>query len=71
MAKGSSINGNGGGNGGGNNGYTIKGRGTVSRAKLVKEVERGLHPETHVMKVNGKKYARNNPNHDRPDNINE
>jgi len=71
MAKGSSINGNGGGDGGGNDSYTIAGRGDVSRAKLVREVKQGKHPDTHVMKVGGVEYARNNPNHDRPDNINE
>ena len=39
MAQGSSINGNGSGSGSGNDSYTIKGRGVVSRPKLVKEVE--------------------------------
>lgn len=71
MAKGSSINGNGGGKNGGNESYTVTGRGDVSRAKMVREVEQGRHPDTHVVEVNGKKYARNNPNHNRPDNIND
>jgi hypothetical protein len=71
MAKGSSISGNGGGDGGGNDGYAIKGRGDVTRAQMVKEVKKGQHPDTHVVKINGKEYARNNPNHDTPDNINE
>ena len=71
MAKGSSINGNGGGKNGGNKSYTVTGRGEVSRAKLVKEVKQGQHPDTHVYKREGVEYARNNPNHDKPDNIND
>lgn len=69
MAKGGSISGNGGGDSGGNESYTIKGRGVVSRTKMVKEVKQGLHPDTHVINVNGVKYARNNPNNNKPDNI--
>ncbi|TMO77341.1 DUF3892 domain-containing protein [Pseudoalteromonas sp. S3785] len=49
----------------------VTGRGDVSRAKLVKEVKQGLHPDTHVYKRDGVEYARNSPNHDRPDNIND
>ncbi len=72
MAKGSSINGNGGGANGGNESYTVTGRGKVSRAQIVKESEKlNMHPDSHVYKRNGKKYLRNNPNHDKPDNINE
>ncbi len=71
MARGKSINGNGGGNGGGNTSYTIAGRGDVSRAKMVREVKEGKHPDTHVYERNGVEYARNNPNHDVPDNIND
>ena len=71
MAKGSSINGNGDGQNGGNNSYTITGRGEVSRAQLVREVKQGLHPDTHVYKRDGVEYARNNPNQDKPDNIND
>lgn len=71
MAKGSSINGNGGGAGGGNESYTITGRGEVSREQLVDEVKQGMHPETHVYEINGVEYARNNPNCNKPDNIND
>lgn len=71
MAKGSSINGNGGGAKGGNASYLVKGRGEISRSKLVKEVKQGKHPDTHIYKRNGVEYARNNPNHDKPDNIND
>ena len=71
MARGKNINGNGGGDGGGNTSYTIAGRGKVPRAKLVKEIKQGKHPDTHILKRGGVEYARNNPNQDKPDNINE
>ncbi|HIF9136894.1 TPA: DUF3892 domain-containing protein [Photobacterium damselae] len=71
MAKGSSINGNGGGNRGGNNSYAITGRGTISRSQLVREVHQGKHPDTHIYSRNGVEYARNNPNRSKPDNIND
>ncbi|WP_448247287.1 DUF3892 domain-containing protein [Thalassotalea agariperforans] len=71
MAQGSSINGNGSGSGSGNDSYTIKGRGVVSRPKIVKEVLAGKHPDTHIYSRNGMKYARNNRNCNLPDNIND
>lgn len=71
MAKGSSINGNGSNNGSGNESYTIIGRGEVSRSQLVREVQQGQHPDTHIYERNGVQYARNNPNCDLPDNIND
>ena len=70
MAKGSSINGLG-GNGGVNDSYMVNGRGKVSRPKMVVETEKNLHPDTHISRRNGKKFLRNNPNNDKPDNINE
>jgi hypothetical protein len=69
VAKGSSINGNADGENGSNKSYSVKGRGNVSRPIMVKEVKQGKHPDTHVLKVNGVEYARNNPNHNKPDNI--
>ncbi|ELA8363018.1 DUF3892 domain-containing protein [Vibrio alginolyticus] len=71
MAKGSSIKGNGGGSKGGNSSYTVIGRGTVSRSKLVKEVKLGRHPDTHIINLYGVEYARNNPNKIKSDNIND
>lgn len=71
MAKGSSINGNKDGKNGRNDSYKINGRGNVSRNKLVKEVKQGKHPDTHIVKINGIEYPRNNPNKDKPDNIND
>ncbi len=67
MAK--NINGNGDGGNGENETYSIPGRGTVSRPKLVKEVESGKHPNHHVMKRDGKKYVRANPNNVGSDNV--
>ena len=70
MARGSSISGNG-GNGSGNDSYTIVGRGRVSRPQMVREVRRGLHPDTGIVTVGGVPYARNKPNSNKPDNIND
>ncbi|ABZ78498.1 conserved hypothetical protein [Shewanella halifaxensis HAW-EB4] len=71
MAKGSSINGNGGGKNGGNTSYTITGRGNVARSQMVKEVKQGQHPDSHIYKRNNIEYVRNNPNNNKPDNIND
>lgn len=63
------IRGNQDGKNGENQSYTIHGRGTVSRAQLVKEVKKGMHPHHHVIKVNGVNFARSDANHKRTDNI--
>ena len=70
MAKGKNINGQGGGSNGGNESYTVVGRGTVSRAQMVRETEQGRHPDTAIYTRGGKKYLRNKPNNNIPDNIN-
>lgn len=70
MAKGKSIKGKGGVNSG-NESYIINGRGEISRVELVKEINKGLHPDTHVIVRNGVEYARNNPNTSKLDNIND
>lgn len=49
----------------------MKGEGNVSSAQIVKEVKQGQHLDAHIHKRNGVEYARNNPNHDKPDNIND
>lgn len=69
MARAKNINGNADGKNGSNSSYTIKGRGIVPRPKFVKEVKQGKHPDTHVIKVEGVEFARNNPNCNIPDNI--
>jgi len=64
------ITGNNDGPGGRNESYNIPGRGDVSRKKLVKEVEKGLHPHHHVYERDGEKYIRDNPDSSTKDNVN-
>lgn len=64
------IVGNNDGPGGRNESYNIGKRKNVPRPKVVKEIEQGLHPDAHVVKVNGRKYARDNPDHSKRDNVN-
>ncbi len=64
------INGNNDGNNGQNESYTIRGRGTVSRSKLVREVKQGKHPVHSTYKINGKEYVRANPDNSTGNNIN-
>lgn len=58
------------GPGGRNEHYDIGKRKNVPRAKVVKEIEAGEHPGAHVLKVKGKKYARDNPDSSEKDNVN-
>jgi len=69
MATSKSITGNEDGKNGENQTYTIIGRGGVSRAKLVKEVDKGLHQGVHTYQRNGVKYVRANPNSNATDNV--
>ncbi|RUM91965.1 MAG: DUF3892 domain-containing protein [Thiomicrospira sp.] len=69
MAK--NIKGNHDGKGGRNETYTIPGRGTVPRKKLVKEVENGKHPEFSTYERDGEKFVRANPDDSSKNNINE
>lgn len=57
------------GPGGRNESYKIGSR-TVSRADAVKEVDAGKHPGAHAVKVNGRKYVRDNPDSSTKDNVN-
>ncbi len=50
--------------------YDIGKRKEVPRTKVVKEVEAGLHPGAHVVKINNRKYVRDNPDHSKKDNVN-
>lgn len=68
MAK--KINGNNDGLKGGNETYTIPGRGTIPRKKVVKEVKEGKHPNHTTTKINGKEYVKSKPNSNINDNIN-
>lgn len=67
MAK---IKGNNDGPGGRNETYDIGSRKEVPRRQVVQEIKQGKHPDAHVVKVNGREYARDNPDHSRKDNVN-
>lgn len=68
MAK--NIRGNGDGSGGGNDTYRIPGRGTaIPRQQVVKEVERGQHPDHSIYQRDGEKYVRSNPDSQRINNV--
>ncbi|XQW83867.1 DUF3892 domain-containing protein [Thalassotalea piscium] len=69
MATSKSITGNADGKNGENQSYTINGRGAVSRAKLTRETDAGLHDGVHTVNVNGVKYVRANPNKKAKDNV--
>lgn len=64
------IIGNNDGPGGRNESYQIGQRKKVPRTKAVIEVENGRHPGAHIVKVNGKKYVRDNPDPSKRDNVN-
>ena len=64
------IKGNNDGLGGRNETYDIGNRKDVPRTQVVKEIKQGKHPDAHVVKVNGREYARDNPDHSKKDNVN-
>lgn len=64
------IRGNNDGPGGRNETYNIGQRKGVSRKTVVREIERGDHPGAHVIEVGGEKYARDNPDSSKKDNVN-
>jgi hypothetical protein len=64
------IRGNNDGPGGRNETYNIGRRENVSRGQVVREIKQGLHPGNHVVKVNGREYARDNPDGSKKDNVN-
>jgi hypothetical protein len=65
------IRGNRDGRGGRNDSYRIGSRPSVPRPQAVREVEAGKHPGTHVVKINNRKYLRDNPDGSTKDNINQ
>ena len=69
MAK--TIKGNGDGPNGGNDSYTIRGRGSVSRRQVVREVQQGKHPNFGVVTVQGEKYVRGRPDTSKGNNVND
>lgn len=64
------IKGNNDGPNGRNETYDIGKRKNVPRRTVVSEIKRGKHPGAHVVKVNGREYARDNPDSSRRDNVN-
>ena len=66
----SKIRGNRDGPGGRNETYRIGSRTEVPRTQAVREVEAGRHQDTHVVKINRRKYLRDNPDGSHKDNIN-
>jgi len=64
------IIGNNDGLGGRNESYHIGSRKNVKRTEAVREVEQGKHSGAHVVKVNGRKYVRDNPDNSKKDNVN-
>ncbi len=64
------IVGNNDGPGGRNETYKIGSRAAVKRTEVVKEIKQGKHPDAHVVKINGREYARDNPDYSKSDNVN-
>lgn len=64
------IKGNNDGPNGRNETYKVGNRPAVPRSEVVKEVEAGLHPGYHTMRVGGRKYVRDNPDSSTADNVN-
>ncbi|MFA9231107.1 MAG: DUF3892 domain-containing protein [Microgenomates group bacterium] len=66
----SKITGKNDGPGGRNEHYDVAGRLNVPRRNIVAEIKRGEHPGTHVVKINDREYARDNPDTSKSDNVN-
>lgn len=64
------IIGNNDGPGGRNESYKIGSRKNVRRTEAVREVEAGKHPDAHIVKINNRKYVRDNPDYSKKDNVN-
>jgi hypothetical protein len=58
------------GPGGRNEHYDIGNRKDVPRPIVVREIKQGQHPGAHVVKINGREYARDNPDKSTSDNVN-
>ncbi|MNK14039.1 hypothetical protein D3C87_321330 [compost metagenome] len=58
------------GPGGRNEHYDVGARKNVPRRNIVAEIKRGEHPGAHVVKVNNREYARDNPDASTRDNVN-
>lgn len=58
------------GPGGRNEHYDIGSRKNVPRQQVVEEIKRGKHPGAHVVEINNREYARDNPDRSKSDNVN-
>ena len=58
------------GPGGRNEHYDVGDRSNVPRRNIVAEIKRGEHSGAHVVKINGREYARDNPDKSKSDNVN-
>lgn len=50
--------------------YDIGSRKNVPRSKVVQEIQDGKHPGAHVVRINNRNYARDNPDGSTNDNVN-
>ena len=50
--------------------YDIGNRKNVPRRNVVAEIKRGEHPDAHIVTVNDREYARDNPDGSKNDNVN-
>lgn len=57
------------GPGGRNEHYDIGSRKNVPRRNVVAEIKRGEHPGAHIVTINDREYARDNPDRSRTDNV--
>ena len=53
-----------------NESYSIQGRGTVSRQRLVREIKSGKHPNHITAKINGVEYVKAKPDNQIKNNVN-
>ena len=53
-----------------NESYTVLGRGTVSRPRLVREVKSGKHPNHTTTKISGVEYVKAKPDNKTKNNVN-
>ena len=50
--------------------HHVGSRKTVPRRNVVAEIKRGEHPVAHIVTINGREYARDNPDRSKSDNVN-
>lgn len=58
------------GPGGRNEHYDVGNRSNIPRRNIVAEIKRGEHPGAHIVTINDREYARDNPDNSKSDNVN-